>query len=170
MVSSNDTDGGQVKWLAGRLDDLVRGSGRLAGTGAGQVDGVRYTAAHVVVATGADPITPPVPGLQGLAGVWGTREAMADGGGPARLLVLGGGPAGVELAEVVRRFGGEVVLIEGGPPAGAKPAPLGEALADACARTASSSISARWRRRCDARATSSSSSWATGGRRGASAC
>ena len=132
FMVSNHTDGGQVKWLAARGIDLVRGGGRLAGTGAVEVDGVRYTADHVVVATGADPITPPVPGLQGLEGVWGTREATAMTAVPRRLLVLGGGPAGVELAQVVRRFGGEVALIEGAAHLLARePAPLGEALADA---------------------------------------
>ncbi len=78
-----------------------------------EVDGVRHTAEHVVVATGADPIVPPDPGLRELEGVWGTREATSMKAVPRRLLVLGGGPAGVELAQVVRRLGGEVVVIEG---------------------------------------------------------
>ena len=42
----------------------IRGRGRLAGTGVVDVDGVRYTAKHVVVATGSEPIIPPVPGLR----------------------------------------------------------------------------------------------------------
>ena len=95
---SNHTDGGQEKWLTGRGIDLLRGTGRLAGTGAVEVDGVTHTADHVVVATGADPITPPVPGLDELDGVWGTREATSMNVIPRRMLVLGGGPAGVELA------------------------------------------------------------------------
>jgi len=131
MVSGH-TDGSQVEWLAARGIALIRGRGRLAGTGAVDVDGVRYTAEHVVVATGADPITPPVPGLQGLDGVWGTREATAMTAVPRRLLVLGGGPAGIELAQVVRRFGGEVAVVEGAAHLLARePAPLGEALAEA---------------------------------------
>ena len=131
MVSGH-TDGSQVEWLAARGIALIRGRGRLAGTGAVEVDGVRYTADHVVVATGADPITPPVPGLPGLDGVWGTREATAMTAVPRRLLVLGGGPAGIELAQVVRRFGGEVAVVEGAAHLLARePAPLGEALAEA---------------------------------------
>ena len=62
MVSSY-SDAGQERWLAGRGIDLLRGTGRLAGTGVVEVDGVRHTADHVVVATGADPIVPPLPGL-----------------------------------------------------------------------------------------------------------
>jgi Pyridine nucleotide-disulphide oxidoreductase len=59
------------------------------------------------VATGSDPIVPPVPGLRELEGVSGTREATGMKAVPRRLLVLGGGSAGVEIAQVVRRLGGE---------------------------------------------------------------
>src|SRR5204863_8423062 len=97
FMVSNYSDAGQERWLAGRGIDLVRGTGRLAGTGTVEVDGVRHTADHIVVATGADPITPPVRGLGELEGVWGTREATSMKAVPHRLLVLGGGSAGVEL-------------------------------------------------------------------------
>ncbi|MGH3201615.1 MAG: FAD-dependent oxidoreductase, partial [Streptosporangiaceae bacterium] len=74
---SNWSDAGQERWLASRGIDLIRGSGRLAGTGAVEVDGTRHTAEHVVVATGADAFVPPTPGLADLDGVWGTREATS---------------------------------------------------------------------------------------------
>ncbi len=135
FMVSGYSDAGQERWLAGRDIELLRGSGRLAGTGVVEVDGVRHTADHVVVATGADPVVPPVPGLRELAGVWGTREATSMTAVPRRLLVLGGGPAGVELAQVVRRLGGEAVLIEGaGRVLPREPAPLGEALGEALRR------------------------------------
>jgi pyruvate/2-oxoglutarate dehydrogenase complex dihydrolipoamide dehydrogenase (E3) component len=110
---SNHKDDGAVKWLADRGIDLLRGTGRLAGTGVVEVDGVKHTAANVVVATGSDPVVPPVPGLRELDGVWGTREATSMEVVPRRMLVLGGGAAGVELAQVVRRLGGEAVIVEG---------------------------------------------------------
>jgi dihydrolipoamide dehydrogenase len=134
MVSSW-TDDGAVRWLDGKGIALVRGHGRLAGPGAVEVDGTRHTADHIVVATGSDPFVPPVPGLRELDGVWGTREATSMRSVPARLLVLGGGPAGVELAQATRRLGAEVTVVEGVDRVLARePAPLGEALAEVLRR------------------------------------
>jgi len=129
---SNWSDAGQQSWLASRGIALLRGTGRLAGTGAVEVDGVRHTAEHVVVATGSDPVVPPIPGLRELEGVWGTREATSMKAVPRRLLVLGGGAAGVEIAQIVRRLGGEAVLVEGADRlVPREAAPLGQALGDA---------------------------------------
>ena len=131
FMVSNYSDAGQERWLADNGIDLLRGSGRLAGTGAVEVEGERHTAEHVVLANGADPFIPPIPGLRELDGVWTNREATAMKAVPRRLLVLGGGPVGVELAQAVRRFGGEVALVEGGGHVlPREPAPLGEALGE----------------------------------------
>ena len=131
FMVSGYSDAGQERWLADQGIVLLRGSGRLAGTGVVEVDGARHTAEHIVVATGSDPVVPPIPGLRALEGVWGTRDATSMKTVPRRLLVLGGGAAGVELAQVVRRLGGEAVLIEGADrllPREA--APLGQALGE----------------------------------------
>jgi dihydrolipoamide dehydrogenase len=131
FMVSDYSDAGQEAWLAGKKIDLIRGSGRIAGPGTVEVDGVRHTARHLVVATGSDPVVPPVPGLRELPGVWTNREVTAMKAIPRRLLILGGGPVGCELAQAVRRLGGEVVLIEGGPQVLARmPAALGAALGD----------------------------------------
>ena len=135
FMVSNYSDAGQEHWLADRGIELLRGTGRLAGTGVVEVDGIRYIAEHVVVATGADPFVPPVSGLRELEGVWGTREATSMKAVPRRLLVLGGGPAGIEIAQIVQRFGGEAVIVEGGSHLlPREPAPLGEALGEALRR------------------------------------
>jgi dihydrolipoamide dehydrogenase len=112
FMVSDYHDAGQERWLADNGIALLRGTGRLAGIGAVDVDGVRHTAEHVVVAAGSDPNIPPVPGLRELAGVWTNREVTAMKEVPRRLLVLGGGPVGVEMAQAVRRLGGEVALVE----------------------------------------------------------
>ncbi len=129
--SPNHTDAGQERWLAENGIDLLRGRGRLAGTGVVEVDGVAHTSEHVVVANGADPVVPPVPGLAELEGVWTNREVTGMKSVPRRLLVLGGGPVGVEMAQAIRRLGGEVVLIEAvGHVLAREAAPLGEALGE----------------------------------------
>jgi pyruvate/2-oxoglutarate dehydrogenase complex dihydrolipoamide dehydrogenase (E3) component len=128
---SNYSDAGQVKWLAANGIDLLRGHGRLAGPGVVEADGERHTAEHIVVATGAAPFIPPVPGLRELDGIWTNREATGMKAVPRRLLILGGGPVGVEMAQAVRRLGGEVALVEGaGHVLPREAAPLGEALGD----------------------------------------
>ncbi|WP_433557703.1 dihydrolipoyl dehydrogenase family protein [Pseudonocardia xinjiangensis] len=135
FMVSDYSDAGPERWLTDHGIDLLRGTGRLAGTGVVEVDGVRHTAEHIVVATGSDPIVPPIPGLSELEGVWGTREATSMTAVPRRLLVLGGGSAGVEIAQVVRRLGGEAVLVEGAARVlPREPAPLGEALGEALRR------------------------------------
>src|SRR5437879_3592147 len=112
FMVSDYSDAGQERWLADHGIDLLRGSGRLAGAGVVEADGVRHTADHVVLANGADPVVPPVPGLRELDGIWTNREATSMKAVPHRLLILGGGPVGVEMAQVVSRLGGEAVVVE----------------------------------------------------------
>ena len=132
FMVSNYSDAGQQRWLTSNRIDLLRGRGRLAGTGVVDVDGVRYTAKHIVLANGSDPIIPPVPGLRGLEGIWTNREATGMKAVPRRLLVLGAGAVGVEMAQAVRRLGGEAVLVGSAAHVLARePRPLGEALGDA---------------------------------------
>ena len=134
MVSKH-TDTSAARWLDDNGIVLLRGTGRLAGPGAVEVEGVRHTAEHIVVAAGADPIIPPIPGLQELDGIWTNREATGMTAIPRRLLVIGGGPVGEELAQAVRRLGGEAVLLEGAKNLlPREPSPLGEALGEVLRR------------------------------------
>jgi pyruvate/2-oxoglutarate dehydrogenase complex dihydrolipoamide dehydrogenase (E3) component len=135
FMVSNHSDAGQERWLAENGIDLVRGSGRLAGPGVVEVRGERHSADHVVLACGADPFIPPILGLRDLDGIWTNREATSMTAVPQRLLILGGGPVGVELAQAVRRFGGEAVIVEGAERLLTRePAPLGDALAEVLRR------------------------------------
>jgi dihydrolipoamide dehydrogenase len=135
FMVSKYSDAGQVRWLADNGIDLLRGTGKLAAPGAVEVNGERHTAEHIVLANGADPIIPPVPGLRELDGVWTNREVTGMKAVPRRLLILGGGPVGVEMAQAVLRLGGETVVIEGAEHLlPREPAPLGEALGEALRR------------------------------------
>src|SRR5262249_12549958 len=136
FMVSNYSDAGQERWLAGHGIDLLRGVSRLGGPGVVEVDGVRHTADHVVLANGAEPFVPLIPGLRELGGVWTNREATGMKAVPRRLLVLGAGPVGVELAQAVRRLGGEVVLVGDGDDhvLPREPVPLGEALGEVLRR------------------------------------
>jgi pyruvate/2-oxoglutarate dehydrogenase complex dihydrolipoamide dehydrogenase (E3) component len=88
-----------------------------------------------VLATGSDSVIAPVPGLRELQGIWTNREATGMKAVPRRLLILGGGPVGAEIAQVVIRLGGEVAIIEAASHVLARePEPLGLALGEALRR------------------------------------
>jgi pyruvate/2-oxoglutarate dehydrogenase complex dihydrolipoamide dehydrogenase (E3) component len=128
MVSGYE-DGAKVEYLESSGIELLRGDARLDGPGRVDIDGEVRSAEHVVIATGSDAVAPPVPGLRELDGVWTNREATALTEVPRRLLVLGGGPVGVEMAQAVRRMGASVALVEGMDHVlPREPKPLGDAL------------------------------------------
>jgi pyruvate/2-oxoglutarate dehydrogenase complex dihydrolipoamide dehydrogenase (E3) component len=135
FMVSNYSDNGQQQWLASKGITLIRGSGKLAGTGVVEVNGVRYTAKDIVLANGSEPIIPSVPGLRELDGVWTNREVTGMKAVPQRLLVLGAGAVGVEMAQAVRRLGGEVALVVNTKYVlPREPRPLGEALTEVLRR------------------------------------
>jgi pyruvate/2-oxoglutarate dehydrogenase complex dihydrolipoamide dehydrogenase (E3) component len=130
QVSGYD-DSGQEEWLKSVGIELIRGEGHVAGTGRVTVDGKEHSADHIVISTGSDPVIPPVPGLRELEGVWTNREVTGLKEVPGRLLVLGGGPVGVEMAQAVRRLGAEVALVEGSDHVlSREPRALGEAVGE----------------------------------------
>jgi pyruvate/2-oxoglutarate dehydrogenase complex dihydrolipoamide dehydrogenase (E3) component len=133
MVADYD-DSGKIGFLKDAGIDLVRGSGRIVGAGEVAVGSQTYTTEHIVVSTGSDPVIPPIPGLAELDGVWTNREVTALADVPRRMLVLGGGPVGVEMSQAVGRMGASVALVEGQDHLlPREPGPLGEALGEALA-------------------------------------
>lgn len=118
--TSNWKDDGQVQWIEGIGADIHRGHGRLSGprqvtvTGADGGETV-LTARHAVaVCTGSRAVVPDLPGLAE-AKPWTSREATSSQEVPGRLLVVGGGVVGVEMATAWRALGSEVtLLIRGG--------------------------------------------------------
>jgi pyruvate/2-oxoglutarate dehydrogenase complex dihydrolipoamide dehydrogenase (E3) component len=134
FMVSDYSDAGQVAWLDGKGIDLIRGHGRIAGPNRVAVDDRTMTAEHVVISTGSTPFVPPVPGLRELPGVWTNREATGLRELPRRLLVLGGGPVGVEMAQALVRMGVSVALVEGADAVlPREPRALGDALGVALA-------------------------------------
>src|SRR5688500_12603758 len=85
MVSGYD-DGAKAAYLESKGIEVLRGPARLAGPGGVEVSDETHSARHVVIATGSDPVIPPVPGLRELDGVWTNREATALTDVPRRLL------------------------------------------------------------------------------------
>jgi pyruvate/2-oxoglutarate dehydrogenase complex dihydrolipoamide dehydrogenase (E3) component len=131
QVSDYD-DSAQVAWAEGLGMDVLRGEGRLAGPGAVAVGDRTYTARDVVIATGSDPTIPPIAGLDDVADLrWGSREATGVKEIPARLIVVGAGPVGVEMAQALHRLGASVVIVAGDRLLEREPAAAGEALAAA---------------------------------------
>jgi pyruvate/2-oxoglutarate dehydrogenase complex dihydrolipoamide dehydrogenase (E3) component len=131
MVSGYD-DSAQAKWLAENGIDLIRGSARIVDAGVVEVAGERHTTRHIVVATGSEPVIPPIPGLDQLDEVWTNREATGAREVPESIVILGGGPVGVEMAQAFAALGSGVDLVEGMEHIlPREPRPLGDALADA---------------------------------------
>ena len=107
-------DAVQLPWLNDRGIVLVRGAGRLEGERLVRVgDELLRARRAVVLATGSVAAMPPIPGLAD-ARPWTNREATTSAVVPARLLVLGGGVVGVELAQAYASLGSEVTVVEGG--------------------------------------------------------
>ncbi|MCZ4513380.1 NAD(P)/FAD-dependent oxidoreductase [Streptomyces sp. ActVer] len=117
--TSHWKDDGQVRWLDGIGVDLYRGHGRLAGPRRVTVegpDGERHvlTARHAVaVSTGTRAVVPHLPGIAEVK-PWTSREATSAHAVPGRLVVVGGGVVGVEMATAWQAFGSKVtVLVRG---------------------------------------------------------
>lgn len=93
--------------------ECLKGDARITGPHSVNVDGKTLTARAIIVATGARPFVPPLPGLRDVPyltsdTLWQLRTC------PQRLVVLGGGPIGCEMAQAFRRLGSEVTQIERG--------------------------------------------------------
>jgi pyruvate/2-oxoglutarate dehydrogenase complex dihydrolipoamide dehydrogenase (E3) component len=120
-VTGGLDDSGAARRLTSSGVTVFRGTGRITGPGAVEVSAgaspdagagrtsLAYT--DLVVATGCEPVAPPIEGLSDIP-TWTTAEALCSRDLPRRLLVLGGGGAGCELAQIFAAFGSQVTLIE----------------------------------------------------------
>ena len=112
---NNWSDASQAEWLESKSAVLVRGHGRLVDARVVDVqvpDGsIRLRARRaVVLATGTSPAIPPIDSLREVS-PWDNRDVTAAKELPRRLLVLGGGTIGAEMAQAFRRLGCEEVTV-----------------------------------------------------------
>ncbi len=113
MVNDYD-DSGQAKWLEDKGIRLFRGDARIEGRGKVAVAEETIETDRIVLATGSEPVIPPIEGLRDLEGLWTNREATGARHVPERLIVLGGGPVGVETGQAFARMGASVAIAEAG--------------------------------------------------------
>jgi dihydrolipoamide dehydrogenase len=104
-------DSSQVEWLASKHADLIRGDATVVRPGVLEIEGEELEYDRLVLATGSKPA---IPSLEGLAdaGYWTNEDATETLEVPPRLLVLGGGPVGCELAQFFQRVGSQVILVQ----------------------------------------------------------
>jgi pyruvate/2-oxoglutarate dehydrogenase complex dihydrolipoamide dehydrogenase (E3) component len=111
QVTGSLDDSSQAGWLADRDIELVRGRAQVTGPGRVEVGDRTVEFARLLVATGSVPTIPPIPGLED-AGYWTNREATSTHEVPGRLIVIGAGPVGCELAQAFGRMGSSVTLVD----------------------------------------------------------
>jgi dihydrolipoamide dehydrogenase len=112
-VVSDWDDKGQLEFLDSKRVELVRGEGRVAQAGVVEAAGRELEYDTLVVATGSSPMSPPIPGLDGVE-QWSTHDATSAHEVPESLIVVGAGVAGCELAQLYRRLGSEVTVLQRG--------------------------------------------------------
>jgi pyruvate/2-oxoglutarate dehydrogenase complex dihydrolipoamide dehydrogenase (E3) component len=107
-------DSVQLPWLDARGVTLVRGAARVTGERRVRVAGEELEAGRaVIIATGSRPAMPPIDGLDAIGDAWTNREATTAKAVPDRLVIMGGGVVGVEMAQAFQTLGSQVTLIEG---------------------------------------------------------
>jgi pyruvate/2-oxoglutarate dehydrogenase complex dihydrolipoamide dehydrogenase (E3) component len=106
-------DASQVEWLAAQNAKLIRGDAVAVEPGVLSVDDEALQYDRLVIATGSSPAIPPIEGIESVD-YWTNVEATETLEVPGRLVVLGGGPVGCELAQFFQRVGSKVTLVEGG--------------------------------------------------------
>lgn len=91
---------------------VIREFGRFVSATEVEAGNYRITARRIIIATGSSPFVPPIPGLADVPYL--TNETLFElRDKPSHLLVIGGGPIGMEMAQAHRRLGSDVTVIEG---------------------------------------------------------
>jgi pyruvate/2-oxoglutarate dehydrogenase complex dihydrolipoamide dehydrogenase (E3) component len=104
-------DSDEISGYEDRGVTVIKGAAKLVGAGAVAVGERTLHSDRIIIATGSEVRVPPIAGLEG-AGYWTNREATTFSEVPESAIILGGGPVGIELAQLLRRLGAEVQLVE----------------------------------------------------------
>ncbi len=91
---------------------VINGHGTLEGPGRVSVNGETHTSRHVILATGSEPVMPPIPGTAGNSRLVDSTGLLELDAVPERLVVIGGGVIGVEFASLFSMLGAQVTVIE----------------------------------------------------------
>ena len=112
QVTDGRDDSWHAGWLADQRAELVRGEAHVVRPGVIRVGERELEYGALVVATGSAPAVPPIDGLDGIS-YWTNRDAVWASEVPESLVVLGGGPVGVELGQFFHRMGSRAAIVEG---------------------------------------------------------
>ena len=104
-------DSRQVQGYADQGITFIRGKACLSDPGCVEVAGRTLQAPHVIVATGSDPRLPAIEGLKEV-GYWTNRQATTLEQVPESIVILGGSAQGIELGQMLRRYGAEVTIVQ----------------------------------------------------------
>jgi dihydrolipoamide dehydrogenase len=110
-MTRNHDDANAISDYESQGISVFKGAGRIAGHGRVEVNGRALETDRVIVATGSTPVIPRIDGLAE-SGHWTNREATAMREVPASAVVIGGGPVGIELAQILARLGARVTIVE----------------------------------------------------------
>lgn len=110
MIRNLD-DSGAVEGYEKNGVAVFKGEAQIVAPGTVEVGSARLESERIVIATGSDPVIPPIDGLDHLD-FWTNREATTLNEVPDDVVILGGGPVGIELGQMLRRYGAEVTIVQ----------------------------------------------------------
>ena len=113
-VAGHRDDSATVERLQHEGVEVVRGHGRVTGPGVVEAGGRQLRHRDLVIATGSEPVLPPIDGMDRIE-PWTSEDALRSDELPGSLVILGGGPVGCELAQIYARYGSRVTIVESDP-------------------------------------------------------
>lgn len=114
VVSKHQDDSEAVQHLRAMGVEVIKARGEIEGPGVLSAGEARLSWRDLVIATGGKPLPPRIPGIESVP-FWTSEHFYSTDEWPASAVVIGGGPVGCEIAQVLIRFGGRVTLVQHAP-------------------------------------------------------